>query len=146
MLILGVSGAFSCYQLAANTMFVQATPHECRSGAFGLAQGGMSLGQGIMMLIAGAAAQRYSPAIVIAACGALGTAVAVILAASASARQRRESSQALPGLLGPSTGAHGDTSLPSPRSAHRSWSLGPSTGAHARHLLSLEHVNQRPLY
>ena len=51
--ILTVSGVFDCYQLAANAAFVaHALPHH-RSQAFGVAQGGMSLGQGAVMIMAG---------------------------------------------------------------------------------------------
>jgi predicted MFS family arabinose efflux permease len=72
MAILGLSGLFDCYQLAANASFVRAAPVRYRSSVFGLAQGGMSLGQGAAMVIAGAAAQVHSPSDVIAAGGALG--------------------------------------------------------------------------
>ena len=82
LLILCASGLFACYQLAANAAFVTATPQERRSQAFGLAQGGMSLGQGTVMILAGAAAQHYSPARVIAVCGAVGTVVALAVAVS----------------------------------------------------------------
>jgi predicted MFS family arabinose efflux permease len=79
--ILTVSGIFDCYQLAANASFVTAAPARHRSGAFGVAQAGMSLGQGAAMILAGAAAQTHSPSSVIAAGGAIGalcgTAVAV---------------------------------------------------------------------
>jgi hypothetical protein len=78
--ILGASGLFTGYQLAANAAFVQAAPPEQRSQAFGLAQGGMSLGQGTVMIAAGAAAEAISPAAVIAICGLLGTCAAAILA------------------------------------------------------------------
>jgi predicted MFS family arabinose efflux permease len=86
--ILGVSGLFTGYQLAANAAFVQAAPPEQRSQAFGLAQGGMSLGQGTVMIAAGAAAETISPAVVIAICGLLGTVAAAILAVGWS-RSRR---------------------------------------------------------
>jgi MFS family permease len=71
--ILTVSGIFDCYQLAANALFVTAAPARHRSGAFGVAQAGMSLGQGAAMILAGAAAQTHSPSSVIAAAGAIGT-------------------------------------------------------------------------
>jgi predicted MFS family arabinose efflux permease len=80
--ILGVSGLFTGYQLAANAAFVQAAPPEQRSQAFGLAQGGISLGQGTVMIAAGAAAEAISPAAVIAICGLLGTCAAAVLAVS----------------------------------------------------------------
>ena len=66
LLILFASGLCACYQLAANAAFVSAAPHDRRSQAFGLAQGGMSLGQGMVMILAGAAADHHSAARVIA--------------------------------------------------------------------------------
>jgi len=85
LIILFVSGLCSSFQLAANAAFVSAAPHEQRSQAFGLAQGGMSLGQGVVMILAGAAADHLSPAVVIAVCGAVGALVAVTIAAAWSA-------------------------------------------------------------
>ena len=82
LLILVASGLCASYQVAANAAFVSATPQERRSQAFGLAQGGMSLGQGIVMIAAGAAADVHSPARVIAVCGAVGAVVALAIAAS----------------------------------------------------------------
>ena len=84
LLILFASGVCGCYQLAANAAFVTAAPPERRSQAFGLAQGGMSLGQGAVMILAGAAAQHYAPARVIAVCGAVGTVMALAVAVGAS--------------------------------------------------------------
>ena len=77
--ILTVSGVFACYQLAANAAFVAQAPPHRRSQAFGVALGGMSLGQGAAMIMAGAAAQRFPPAVVIAASGALGVIAAVAI-------------------------------------------------------------------
>ena len=57
LLILFASGLCASYQIAANAAFVSAAPQERRSQAFGLAQGGMSLGQGIVLILAGAAAE-----------------------------------------------------------------------------------------
>jgi MFS family permease len=82
LLILAASGMFTCFQLAANAAFVQAAPAEHRSQAFGLAVGGMSLGQGLAMILAGAAAERYAPSAVVAVVGALGAVVAAMLAMS----------------------------------------------------------------
>jgi predicted MFS family arabinose efflux permease len=79
LLLLCVSGACASYQLAANAAFVQAAPQRARSQAFGLAQGGMSLGQGLVMLLAGAAAGRFAPSSTIAACGIIGAVIAVVL-------------------------------------------------------------------
>ena len=80
LLILGASGLFASYQLAANAAFVTAAPPEQRSQAFGLAQGGMSLGQGTVMILAGAAAEHFAPARVIAVCGAVGAVLALAIA------------------------------------------------------------------
>jgi predicted MFS family arabinose efflux permease len=80
--LLAVSGLFDCYQLAANASFVAATPARQRSQAFGIAQGGMSLGQGAAMILAGAAAGHFAPSFVIAASGALGAVAAVAIAVS----------------------------------------------------------------
>jgi len=77
LLILIASGLCASYQLAANAAFVSAAPREQRSQAFGLAQGALSLGQGTVMIIAGAAAQHHDPARVIALFGAVGAVVAL---------------------------------------------------------------------
>jgi MFS family permease len=82
LLILFASGLGAGYQIAANAAFVTAAPREKRSQAFGLAQGGMSLGQGIVMILAGAAADHYAPAWVIAVSGTIGAAVALAIAVS----------------------------------------------------------------
>lgn len=84
LLILFASGLCGCYQLAANAAFVTAAPPERRSQAFGLAQGGISLGQGTVMILAGAAAQHYAPARVIAVCGAVGVVMALVVSVSAA--------------------------------------------------------------
>ena len=84
LLVLFASGLCASYQLAANAAFVSAAPHEQRSQAFGLAQGGMSLGQGTVMILAGAAAQHHAPAQVIAVCGAIGALVALAVVVSSS--------------------------------------------------------------
>jgi predicted MFS family arabinose efflux permease len=89
LVTLGISGLFSAYQLAANSAFVRAAPHEHRSQAFGLAQGGMSLGQGTVMILAGAAAQTVNPASVIAVCGGIGTIAALVLAVAWSSNRSR---------------------------------------------------------
>jgi MFS family permease len=84
LLILVASGLCAAYQLAANAAFVQAAPQEQRSQAFGAAQSAMSLGQGAVMILAGAAAEHHSPALVIAVAGAVGAVVALAVAVSAA--------------------------------------------------------------
>ncbi len=90
LLILFASGLGGSYQIAANAAFVSAAPQERRSQAFGLAQGGISLGQGIVIVLAGAAADHHSPAWVIAVSGTVGAAVALAIAVS-WARDRGQS-------------------------------------------------------
>ena len=85
LLILAASGACSCFQVAANSEFVLATPPGQRSQAFGLAIGGMSLGQGVAMIAAGAAALHFPPSAVIACSGAIGV-VAVLAITAGSPR------------------------------------------------------------
>ena len=78
--ILFVSGIFDCYQLAANASFVNAAPAAQRSSAFGVALGGMSLGQGAAMVAAGAIAGHHAASVVVAASGAIGVLCAVLIA------------------------------------------------------------------
>jgi MFS family permease len=80
--ILAASGIFSCYLIAANAAFVVAAPPHMRSQAFGVAQAGMGLGQGLAMIVAGAVAEHHSPSAVIAVFGAVGAVVAVTIAAT----------------------------------------------------------------
>ena len=80
LVVLVASGAFGAYQIAASAAFVNAVPPHVRSSAFGLAQGGMSLGQGVVMIAAGAAAGGFTPTAVIAVTGAAGAACATWVA------------------------------------------------------------------
>ena len=82
LMVLALSGIFDCFQLAANASFVAATPARQRSQAFGIAQGGMSLGQGVAIVAAGAAAGHYAPSLVIAVSGAVGVIAAIAIAFS----------------------------------------------------------------
>jgi MFS family permease len=88
LLILAAAGVFTCFQLAANAAFVRAAPPAQRSQAFGLAQGGMSLGQGTLMILAGAAAEHIASTVVIASDGVIGAVVAAAIAVSWSRRAR----------------------------------------------------------
>ena len=82
LLILFASGLCSSYQLAANAAFVSAAPREQRSQVFGVAQGGLSLSQGAVIILAGAAADQRSPALVIAVSGAIGAVAALAISVS----------------------------------------------------------------
>jgi Major Facilitator Superfamily len=82
LVVLAVSGACAAYQLAANTVFVAAVPAERRGQAFGLANGGMQVLQGLWFVAAGAAAGAVAPAVVIAISGGIGAVLATWLARS----------------------------------------------------------------
>lgn len=75
--LLLVSGAGTAYQLAANAAFVVAVPADVRGRAFGLVRSGLAAGQGLAFVVAGAAAERVAPSVVIAAAGLVGTLLAL---------------------------------------------------------------------
>ena len=79
LVIFSLSAAFGVYQIAANTAFVVRVPNERRSQAFGIANMGVIVGQGAAFIAAGAAAQRFAPATVIAVAGGVGAIVALVL-------------------------------------------------------------------
>jgi MFS family permease len=74
-----VSGAGSAYQFAANAAFVAAVPPSGRGQAFGLVQSGILAGQGLGILVGGAAAQVLGPEPVVALAGVTGLSVAAML-------------------------------------------------------------------
>jgi MFS family permease len=74
-----LSGVGSAYQLAANAAFVAAVPPSGRGQAFGLAQSGILAGQGLGILVGGAAAQVLGPEPVVALAGVTGLSVAAML-------------------------------------------------------------------
>jgi MFS family permease len=76
------SGVCAAYQLAANAAFVSAVPNHRRGQAFGLANGGMQVTQGLWFVLAGAVARALTPAEVIALSGGVGAALAVALTLS----------------------------------------------------------------
>lgn len=82
VVILACSGLLGGYQAAASAAFVAATPPGMRAQAFGLAQGGMNLGQGTAMVLAGAAAGYVAPHVVIVVAGIAGVAVTAAIAVS----------------------------------------------------------------
>lgn len=82
LVLFAVAGACACYQVAANAAFVAAVPPSRRGQAFGLANGGMQVVQGLWYIVAGAIASQLSPETVIGFSGGLGALVAVSLAIS----------------------------------------------------------------
>lgn len=86
LVVLLISRMAGCYQTAASAAFVIATPAEWRGQAFGLAQGGMNLGQGAAWIAAGAAARYAAPASVITIAGIIGAVAALSIALTARTR------------------------------------------------------------
>jgi MFS family permease len=81
LVIIAASGACASYQLAANSAFVAAIPPERRGQAFGLANGGMQVFQGLWIVLAGGLASfTHSPGLVIAMSGGIGAVLAAALA------------------------------------------------------------------
>jgi MFS family permease len=89
--VLAVSGAGASYQLAANAAFVAAVPPQRRGQAFGLANGGMQVFQGLWIVLAGAVAEHaLAPGAVVAISGGIGAALAAVLTLA----RHRETAQA----------------------------------------------------
>jgi hypothetical protein len=80
MAIFALSNTFAMYQIAANTSFVERIPNERRAQAFGLANAGLIVGQGVAFALAGAAAEVVPPSTVVALSGGLGALIACGLA------------------------------------------------------------------
>lgn len=79
-----LSGLLSAYQVTASATFVQLVPDAQTGQAFGVARTALIVSQGVGILAAGAAADRWSPSTVVAAAGVLG-----MLAAAGVARSAR---------------------------------------------------------
>jgi MFS family permease len=77
--IFAVSGSFAIYQIAANTAFVERIPNERRGQAFGLANAGLIVGQGVAFAVAGAAIEWIPASTVLALGGGLGALAACYL-------------------------------------------------------------------
>jgi hypothetical protein len=98
LVIIAASGVCASYQLAANSAFVAAIPPGRRGQAFGLANGGMQVFQGLWIVLAGGLASiTHAPGLVIAMSGGIGT----VLAAALALTRRREPSRP-PGAPTPS--------------------------------------------
>jgi MFS family permease len=76
LVLWGVAGVGSAYNLTASVTFVQTVPDERRAQAFGLAQTSIRVTQGLGTVIAGAVAQAVAVHLVVAAAGAVGTVAA----------------------------------------------------------------------
>jgi len=80
MALFAVSNSLAMYQIAANTAFVERIPNEKRGQAFGLANAGLVVGQGVAFAVAGAAAEVVPPSTVVALSGGIGAVIACGLA------------------------------------------------------------------
>ncbi len=80
MALFALSNSFAMYQIAANTAFVERIPNEKRGQAFGLANAGLIVGQGVAFAVAGAAAEVVPPSAVVALSGGIGALIACGLA------------------------------------------------------------------
>jgi hypothetical protein len=74
-----VAGLGASYNLPAAAAFVQAVPGALRARAFGVAQAGLQIVQGLGLLAAGVAADRLAPVDVVALAGVLGSLGVVVL-------------------------------------------------------------------
>jgi MFS family permease len=82
VLIFAVAGAASAFQLAASAEFVQVVPNQARGQAYGFANAGLAIGQGLTITLAGLLAQVMHASIVVAISGGVGAAIAAWLAAN----------------------------------------------------------------
>jgi predicted MFS family arabinose efflux permease len=80
MALFALSNSFAMYQIAANTAFVERIPNEKRGQAFGLANAGLVVGQGLGFALAGAAAEVVPASTVVALSGGIGAVIACGLA------------------------------------------------------------------
>ncbi|WP_410596827.1 MFS transporter [Amycolatopsis sp. lyj-23] len=72
-----LSGVASSYNLIANTTFVQLTPDAQRAQAFGFALTALRVSQGLGVVLAGLAAERFAPHVVAAGAGVVGVVAAL---------------------------------------------------------------------
>lgn len=93
--LLFVSGFAMSFNIAANQAFVQGLVPEMRGRAFGLANGGLSVSQGVGFLMAGLLAEFWSPWNVVGLAGGVGL-VSVLFLVRTS-RSRRAAAELLPG-------------------------------------------------
>jgi predicted MFS family arabinose efflux permease len=76
LVLWGIAGIASAYNLTASVAFVQTVPDHRRAQAFGLAQTSIRVTQGLGTVAAGAIAQAVPAHLVVAAAGAVGTVAA----------------------------------------------------------------------
>ena len=77
MVLWGLCGVGSAYNVAANAAFVEEVPNACRSQAIAIVTTGMVAGQGLAVLLGGFAASWVAPWLVVSITGALAIVVAM---------------------------------------------------------------------
>ncbi|HEX3781829.1 MAG TPA: MFS transporter [Pseudonocardiaceae bacterium] len=82
IVILCVAGVATAFQLSANAEFVIAVPNSSRGQAYGFANAGLAIGQGLTISLAGTLAGSLPASMVIAISGGVGTVLAAMLALS----------------------------------------------------------------
>jgi MFS family permease len=85
--LLLVSGAAMSFNIAANQAFVLAVPQAMRGRAFGIANGGLSVSQGLGFLAAGVLAEFMAPWEVVGVVGAVGLISVLMLVQTGRARR-----------------------------------------------------------
>jgi len=105
--IIAASGAFGCYQVAANTGLMRPLQRAQQARAFGVATASIWTSQGLAYLAAGAAADVLPPAMVIAGCGIAGAAAALALTLASRLASPRPAAAAAEGPGQPGAGQPG---------------------------------------
>jgi MFS family permease len=90
LVLLGLAGVGSSFQVAANTAFAAAAPEALRGRVFGVALTGMYAAQGAAVLAAGAAAQVLAPNTVVTGAAVLGAISILALRRATDSRLDRE--------------------------------------------------------
>jgi MFS family permease len=118
LLLWGLAGVGSAYQLAAAAAFVRALPATRKMHAFAVAQCGMLAAQGLGIVAAGVLAGRIGPQAAVAVAGLLGLLAAGILATDwthrhadlitllSTAPDNARCESGAPGTTGPAPGPH----------------------------------------
>lgn len=88
MVLWGLCGIGTAYNVAANAAFVEEVPNACRSQAIAIVTTGMVAGQGLAVLLGGLAASLVAPWFVVGVSGALGTVVAIAVGVRRSETSR----------------------------------------------------------
>lgn len=81
LVLLFLSGLAGSFSIPLNAMFGREVPASHRARAFGVAMSGLCAVQGLAMVAAGAAAERFAPTTVVAAAGVAATLCAALIIA-----------------------------------------------------------------